>query len=166
MASSPNHRSYCSNWCRWTWPRLCLNASSGAMNGAPAFRPLSASSGMLPVAAFTTACQAAKATDGTTQARSSRPGRVRPRSMPVTRTMAMAATATMTVSLVSAPYARSAAARTGRRSRTASSPASRRTAASGSAVSRDRLVIRPKNPGSSSPASACRPPRTANTPPR
>ena len=76
------------------------------MNGAPAFRPPSASSGTLPVAAFTTTCQAAKATEGTSQARSSRPGRapvVRRRSMPITRMMAMAATATMTVSLVSAP---------------------------------------------------------------
>ena len=73
------------------------------MNGVPAFRPPSASSGTLPVAAFSTTCQAAKATAGTAQARSSRPGLAWPRSMPITRRMAMAATATMTVSLVSAP---------------------------------------------------------------
>ena len=58
---------------------------------------------MLPVAAFTTACHATKATVGTAQARSARPGRTRRRRKPTARTMARAATATMTVSLVSAP---------------------------------------------------------------
>ena len=82
---------------------MLLSACSGATKGAPAFRPPSASRGKLPVAAFTTTCQAAKATVGTNQARSSRPGRAWRRSMPMTRMMAMAATATMTVSLVSAP---------------------------------------------------------------
>jgi hypothetical protein len=85
--------------------------------------------------------------------------------MPITRRIAIAATATMTVSLVSAPYARKKAASTGRRARTASSPASRRAAASGSAVSRLRLVMRPKYPGTSKPASACRPPSRANRAP-
>ena len=85
------------------------------MSGVPALRPPSASSGMLPVASFTTASQAVNATAGTTQTRSSRPGRTRPRARPRTRTMAMAATATITVSRVRAPYARKQAASTGRR---------------------------------------------------
>ena len=77
----------------------------------------------------------------------------------------MAATRTITVSLVSTPKASSEAASLRRRARMASSPASMHAAATGSAVSRHRLVTSPKYPGTSRPQAACRPPWMANRPP-
>jgi hypothetical protein len=81
---------------------------------------------------------------GSSQAKSGRPGNSRRRSSEPQRTSAMASTATMTVSLVSAPQASSTPASTGLRRRTASNPASRKAQATGSAVSRETLVSSPK----------------------
>jgi hypothetical protein len=75
------------------------------MNGDPVFPFASTSGGKRPTAAFTTTCQATKAAVGRAQTGSSRPGRTerRRRMTPMKSTMATAATATMTDSLVSAP---------------------------------------------------------------
>ena len=127
-----------------SWAALWRMASKAAMNGAPAFWLPSASIGMLPVTTLHTSSQAANTMAGSSQARSARPGRCRLRSSEPQRTTAMASTATMTVSLVSAPQASSTPASTGRRRRSASSPASRKAHATGSAVSRETLVSNPK----------------------
>ena len=73
------------------------------MDGAPAFRPPSASSGTLPVAAFTTTCQTAKATVGTSPGQVLAPGPGPAAEHGGHPDDGDGATATMTVSLVSAP---------------------------------------------------------------
>jgi len=75
------------------------------MNGVPALWAPSARSGTLPVMALTMASQATKTTLGSSQVTSARRGLAgsRPRTTATTRTMKMAATATMTVSLHNAP---------------------------------------------------------------
>jgi hypothetical protein len=129
-------------------------ALAAAANGSPAFWSSSESSGRLPEANRATSSHAGKAMAGSSQAKSVRSGSSRCRISDPNRTTAIAATATITVSLVSAPQASSTPASTGRPRRAASSPASRKAQATGSAVSRDTLVSRPKYMAGSSPHSA------------
>ena len=143
-ASSSIQSSMLVNLVQFSCAALWRMASKAAMNGAPAFWLPSASSGMLPVANLHTSSQAANTMAGSSQAKSARLGRCRLRSSEPQRTTAMASTATMAVSLVSAAQANSTPASTGRRRRSASSPASRKAQATGSAVSRETLVSNPK----------------------
>jgi hypothetical protein len=143
-ASSSIQSSMLVNLVQFSCAALWRMASKAAMNGAPAFWLPSASSGRVPVANLHTSSQAGNAMAGSSQAKSGRPGSSRRRSSEAQRTSAMASTATMTVSLVSAPQASSTPASTGLRRRTASSPASRKAQATGSAVSRETLVSSPK----------------------